>query len=161
MLFNSYVFIFAFLPVTLIGFSLLCMLGYRRLRAVWLVLCSMYFYASWSPLYLRLLLVSMGVNYLIGAVWGSRPTAPARKIGLLVALIFNLGVLAYFKYANLLISTFDSITGRRVPAASIILPLGISFFTFQKSHTWSMFTKGRATHVIFFITACSSCSFRS
>ncbi|HEY3965095.1 MAG TPA: MBOAT family protein [Planctomycetaceae bacterium] len=132
MLFNSFVFIFAFLPITLIGFALLATSGRRRAGLFWLVLCSLFYYGYWNWHYLLLLLFSMGVNYLIGTLWLQIPTRPMRKPGLILGLVFNLSVLGYFKYTNLLISTFDALTSRGFPLRSIILPLGISFFTFQK-----------------------------
>src|SRR5271170_2002890 len=98
MLFNSYVFIFAFLPVTLLGFGLLGRLGTRRVGIGWLVACSMFYYGYWSPWYLLLLLVSMLVNYFIGMVWLYQPSPKVRKAGLIAGLLFNLSALGYFKY---------------------------------------------------------------
>ena len=132
MLFNSYVFIFAFLPIALAGFGLLGGLGTRRAGIVWLVICSLVFYGYWSPRYLLLLLFSMVVNYLIGTLWLSAPTQRFRKLGLIVGLVFNLSVLGFFKYTGLLLSTFAALTGNGMHLPDIILPLGISFFTFQK-----------------------------
>jgi D-alanyl-lipoteichoic acid acyltransferase DltB (MBOAT superfamily) len=129
MLFNSYVFIFLFLPITLLGFALL---GGRRLGVAWLVACSMFYYGYWSLHYLQLLLASMTVNYLIGTVWLAQPSRWARRSGLITGLAFNLAALFYFKYTNLIISTANSVAGAHLPLATIILPLGISFFTFQK-----------------------------
>jgi alginate O-acetyltransferase complex protein AlgI len=134
MLFNSYVFIFAFLPVTAVGFAVLGNIGHRRAGILWLVLCSMFYYAWWSQYYLALLLISMVVNYLIGAFWLSTPSvSPAlRRVGLLLGLAFNLTALAYFKYTNLLIDSINTVTGSAIHVRHIILPLGISFFTFKK-----------------------------
>ncbi len=132
MLFNSYAFIFAFLPVALIGFGILGALGWRTAGFVWLIVCSMVFYAYWSRVFLLLLLFSLTVNYLIGTVWlGARDSA-VRKTGLIVGVVFNLGALGYFKYANFAVATVERILGRAGPEWHIILPLGISFFTFQK-----------------------------
>jgi len=145
-LFNSYTFLFCFLPITLIGFVLSGRLGDRRASILWLVLCSMVFYGEWSPRYLRLLLVSMAINFLIGAAWLRSSQPLVRKAGLLTGLTFNLSVLAYFKYSHLIINTLAPIAGHAAHfgrfvlppglsdfmRADIILPLGISFFTFQK-----------------------------
>ena len=132
MLFNSYVFIFAFLPITLIGFGVLGRFGTRRLGIGWLILCSMVYYGYWNWRYLLLLVISMLVNYLIGTVWLYQPSPKVRKAGLIVGLIFNLSVLGYFKYTNLFFSTLASLAGGGFQIHKIILPLGISFFTFQK-----------------------------
>jgi len=146
MLFNSYTFLFCFLPVTLLGFALLARLTDRRVSIAWLVACSMVYYGYWSRRYLALLVVSLAINYLIGTVWlaGNRPRF--RKAGLITGLCFNLCVLAYFKYTHLIVTTLGPITGHAVHfgryslplglflfiSPNIVLPLGISFFTFQK-----------------------------
>jgi D-alanyl-lipoteichoic acid acyltransferase DltB (MBOAT superfamily) len=132
MLFNSYTFLFAFLPVTLIVFGILGHFGWRTPAFVWLILCSMFFYAYWSRAFLGLLLVSLAVNYLIGTVWLRAADPRLRKAGLIAGLVFNLGALGYFKYAGFLIWNFDRIFGKSFGPVGIVLPLGISFFTFQK-----------------------------
>ena len=122
MLFNSYIFIFTFLPLTLIGFALFQKWGKVRAMTAWLVLCSLFFYGWWNPSYLVLLGLSVGVNFFIGK---SLLTKPAKPI-LIGGIAFNLGLLGYFKYAGF----FGSIVGLSMP--DIILPLAISFFTFQQ-----------------------------
>jgi alginate O-acetyltransferase complex protein AlgI len=111
LLFNSRLFILGFLPLALGGFLLL---GRRREDALcWLLGCSLVFYAWWKPPMLVLLLVSIGVNYaLAGRV--------RRKSWLVAGLVFNLGLLDWFKYAGMF------------GVSGVVLPLGISFFTFQK-----------------------------
>lgn len=132
MLFNSYCFIFAFLPVALIVFGILGHFRRRTAAFVWLILCSMFFYAYWSPKFLALLLISLTINYLIGTLWLSARNPAMRKAGLIFGLVFNLGVLAYFKYAGFLVGSLDAVAGKNWSLGPIILPLGISFFTFQK-----------------------------
>jgi D-alanyl-lipoteichoic acid acyltransferase DltB (MBOAT superfamily) len=132
MLFNSYCFIFIFLPIALAGFAILRSCCPRWLAIVWLIACSMVFYGYWSWNYLALLCVSLTVNYFIGAIWMSTPSPASRKAGLIVGLVFNLSALSYFKYTNLFLQTLNSVSGTRFPVYAIILPLGISFFTFQK-----------------------------
>src|SRR4051794_14617728 len=99
MLFNSYVFIFTFLPITLVGFALLGQLGTRRLGILWLIVCSMFYYGYWNPpetapgagwRFLQLLVFSMVVNYVIGTIWLCGPSPKVRKVGLIVGLAFNL-----------------------------------------------------------------------
>jgi alginate O-acetyltransferase complex protein AlgI len=146
MLFNSYTFLFCFLPVALLGFALFAALIDRRISIGWLVLCSMVYYGYWSRRYLALLMVSLTFNYLIGTFWLTRQRPLLRRTGLLTGLIFNLLVLAYFKYTHLIVATLAPITGQAVHfgtyslpfglwisiSPNIVLPLGISFFTFQK-----------------------------
>jgi alginate O-acetyltransferase complex protein AlgI len=132
MLFSSYVFIFLFLPVTAGGYALLGLLRSRTASLLWLIGCSLFFYGYWNPRYVPLIVGATAINYVVGAFWLARPNAPARKFALVLGLTFNLALLAYFKYANLLVNTFDTITGQRIQLAPIVLPLAISFFVFQK-----------------------------
>jgi D-alanyl-lipoteichoic acid acyltransferase DltB (MBOAT superfamily) len=132
MLFNSYPFLFAFLPVTLAGFALLGRLGWGRGVKAWLVGASLFYYGVWDWHYLFLLVSLLVVNFLIGTRWLPVSSPPLRKAGLVTGLLINLSSLAYFKYAALLIWTADRLTGAGIPIPHIILPLGISFFIFQK-----------------------------
>ena len=122
MLFNSYIFIFAFLPLTLVGFALFQKWGKARMMTAWLVLCSLFFYGWWNPAYLALLGLSIGVNFFIGRRLSTQSSKPILTGGVL----FNLGLLGYFKYAGF----FGEIVG--VSVGDIVLPLAISFFTFQQ-----------------------------
>jgi alginate O-acetyltransferase complex protein AlgI len=131
MLFNSYVFLFLFLPITIAVFALLGAL-HRNAALIWLIACSLFFYGYWNPRYVPLIVGATIVNYLLGNFWLLRPDAPARKAALVLGLIFNLGLLAYFKYANLLVDSFNTVTGASLHLHRIILPLAISFFVFQK-----------------------------
>ena len=109
MFFNSYEFIFIFLPLTFIGYSLLCRYANSRVARIWLTLLSLIFYFLLIPKYLLLLLISIGVNFLFGTAiiravhdfakpdlerqilrWSSK------KVILFFALLFNLGLLAYY-----------------------------------------------------------------
>lgn len=133
MLFNSYIFILAFLPVTLAGFALVSTLGNRRASIAWLLLASMVFYAWWSMAYLALLFASCLVNAALVALMLRQPPASAPRRALLtLGIVFNLGTLGYFKYTNFLLSSLNAVAETHFPVAAIILPLGISFFVFQK-----------------------------
>jgi alginate O-acetyltransferase complex protein AlgI len=130
MLFNSYAFLYAFLPVVTVGFFAL---GSRspRLAQAWLLLASLFFYGWWKPAYVWLLLVSICANYALGE--GIRRQAPGssfRKTLLVAGIVGNLAALAYFKYAGFLLSNLNAATGWRLPHADIVLPVGISFYTF-------------------------------
>ena len=128
MLFNSYVFLLAFLPLTLVVFHLLDGRGYVRLAIAWLTLASLGFYAWWNPVYLVLLLFSMAFNFLVGR-WLARYPSRAALIG---GIAVNLGLLGYFKYANFFVDTLNLLAGTGFDPGSIVLPLAISFFTFQQ-----------------------------
>jgi D-alanyl-lipoteichoic acid acyltransferase DltB (MBOAT superfamily) len=134
MLFNSYVFIFAFLPVTLLGFF---WLGRRwpLIAAAWLTAASLFFYGWWNPLYVWLLAVSIVFNYACGVAITravARGDRITRKRMLVFAVTVNLVVLAYYKYANFFLASINHVTGSLLSFGEIVLPLGISFFTFTQ-----------------------------
>ena len=135
MLFNSYIFILAFLPITLAGFFLLGGQGKARSAALWLTLASFFFYAWWNPRYLVLLLISIVVNYWIGvginqARHGRMPLSP--KVLLTSGVALNLSALAYYKYTHFFIENCRHLFGVPWQAPEILLPLAISFFTFTQ-----------------------------
>src|SRR5450759_3767535 len=134
MLFNSYIFIFLFLPVVFIGMFWLGQYSHR-LAALWLGLSSLTFYAAWDPRFVLLLLGSIAFNYGAGYWIGLCRTAKASKqarYSLAAAIIINLVLLGYFKYAHFFFISFNQLLGSHIPALEIILPLGISFFTFTQ-----------------------------
>ncbi len=131
MLFNSQVFLFAFLPATLAGFFLAGRFG-RGPAGLWLVAASFVFYAWWNPAFLPVLLVSIAFNFLVSEAIGrleSRPAAQGWLLGLAIAA--NLAALIYFKYLFALFGVLRE-TGLDLPFAAVALPLGISFFTFTQ-----------------------------
>ena len=133
MLFNSYAFLFVFLPLVLAGYHLLRRVRWDQAARVWLVLASLYFYAWWSPVYLGLLLFSIGFNYTIARSLEPRPERPRSGRALLgLAVAVNLGLLGYFKYANFFVETINETIGASFHLETIVLPLAISFFTFQQ-----------------------------
>lgn len=174
MLFNSYIFIFGFLPLTFVGFWWLTRYQHSRGAVIWLAVTSLTYYAWWSLcdgrgdlwwkvfqgqedawiklwkgsektgviglrktyFFLPLLLASIFVNYGFGYnLIRDRQIGRTRRCQVLLTLglVFNLGLLAYFKYANFFIENFNALTGAHQESfGRIILPLGISFYTFQK-----------------------------
>ena len=126
MLFNSLVFIFCYLPLTLGGFFIL---GRRSplAAAAWLALASLFFYGWWNPVYVGLLAASMVFNYALGV----RIVRGARGL-LTFAIVSNLALLAYYKYANFFVDNLNAAAGTGISLGTIILPLGISFFTFTQ-----------------------------
>ena len=134
MLFNSYAFIFLFLPIVLVGFFWFGRSSHT-FAAAWLTLASLFFYGFWNPAYVGLLLGSIACNYAFG-LWiakaGVKNKDTQKKNLLVVALVVNLVLLAYYKYTNFFISNLNSMAGTNWSLGAIILPLGISFFTFTQ-----------------------------
>ncbi len=131
MLFTSFEFVFLFLPATLAGFVLLRGRSYEA-SVLWLVLASLFFYAFWNAAYLWLLVPSIFVNFFLGRWLNGFPAGLAKKLLLAAGIAANLGVLLYFKYAGFLVANVDLLFGSTSSFGAIILPLGISFITFQK-----------------------------
>jgi alginate O-acetyltransferase complex protein AlgI len=127
-LFNSYGFIFLFLPIVVLVYQSLVSLGNRRVALSWLVGASLFFYAWWNPAYLGLIIGSMLFNYSIGMLLVRKPNKSLLVLGVAV----NLGLLGYYKYANFFIDNMANLTGADWNLEHIVLPLAISFFTFQQ-----------------------------
>ena len=123
MLFNSYEFIFLFFPIVLLVYFILG----KKLSSMantWLMLASLFFYGWWSIDYLPLLIGSIIINYLIaGCIIKSRS-----RISFITGLIFNLGLLGYYKYLDFFLENLNYF-GANLELINVILPLGISFFT--------------------------------
>lgn len=131
MLFNSYGFIFLFLPIVFYGMYWLGKYSHH-LAALWLALASLVFYAVWDVRFVLLLLASIAFNYGAGYWLGLRRTAKVGKYSLVAAISANLILLGYFKYTNFFIASANQLFGNNIPMLDIILPLGISFFTFTQ-----------------------------
>jgi D-alanyl-lipoteichoic acid acyltransferase DltB (MBOAT superfamily) len=136
MLFNSYEFIFAFLPITLLGFYLLGSRS-RNLALFWLVLASLFFYAWWRPINILIIAPSIAVNYGLARALqrlvasGDSRRSSARAV-LALGIVFNVCFLGYFKYVNFLGTIAHDVAGVDFVVTEVVLPLGISFITFQK-----------------------------
>lgn len=135
MLFNSYLYLFIFLPVTLFVFFRIGNFGHHRVASIWLVGASLFFYSWWNPSYLGLILASILFNYAIG-IAVSRKTAGSsdrqRRHLLFIGVLLNLLTLGFYKYTGLLVGTANTLFDLQTPIPSIALPLAISFFTFQQ-----------------------------
>ena len=133
MLFNSYVFIFLFLPVTLIGFFTLGRLKLIQLAKIWLLITSLFFYGYWNPPYSILMIVSILFNYQIGrAIALAELESKQAKILLWTGIGINLASICYYKYANFFLSTVNDLFKANVILNEIFLPLAISFYTFTQ-----------------------------
>lgn len=133
MLFNSFEFIFLFLPITLILYFVLNNYGKDKLAKGWLVIASLYFYAYFNYSYLVLIISSILVNYFLGDLLHSEKRSELqRKLILVIGIGFNLGALGYFKYYDFFVENINVILKINIGLLKLMLPLGISFFTFQQ-----------------------------
>lgn len=132
MLFNSFEFLFVFLPITLLGYIAILKLFKGRGYAVWLSVASIAFYGWWDIRFLPLLLVSMGFNFLLGRRLLALNTRRGGRIWLTAGVTVNLLLLGYFKYVDFFIVNLDALTGAEIGVIGVLLPIGISFFTFQQ-----------------------------
>ena len=131
MLFNSAHFI-VFFPIVILVYYVLPQRG----RYLWLLAASYYFYMSWNPKYIVLLLFSTAVTYASGRLLAAAKNTTRRKLIVAASFILNLGVLFYFKYINMAADILVRVLGKlhiylTIPSFDVVLPVGISFFTFQ------------------------------
>lgn len=131
MIFNSFSFLIFFPIVTLIYFVIP-----RRVRWVWLLLASYYFYMSWHAEYALLMAASTFVTYACSLFIDKVESVKKRKIALVIGIVLNVGMLGYFKYTGMFLDLIQRLCNLfslpyTVPKVSILLPVGISFFTFQ------------------------------
>ncbi len=132
MLFNSYLYIFLFLPFTVAGFYFLARIGGEMAAICWLVLLSLVFYGWWNPIHVPLLLVSIAFNYLCGSYLQTSSRSYLAGFVLAIGVCCNLGFLGYFKYAGFFVDIASTLMGADFHVKKVILPLAISFFTFQQ-----------------------------
>ncbi len=133
MLFNSYAFIFVFLPITLIGFFTLARYCSARVATGWLTIASLIFYGYWNQTYLALLVISIVFNHQIGdRITKSKTGSRSAKILLWIGVSVNLGLIGYYKYAGFFVGSLNSLLHKNLTVPEIILPLAISFYTFTQ-----------------------------
>ncbi|OGO20865.1 MAG: alginate O-acetyltransferase, partial [Chloroflexi bacterium RBG_16_50_11] len=130
MLFNSYIFLFIFLPITLLGYHLIGKRGNSRAVIFWLVFASLFFFAWSSPYYLILISASILFNYAFGLIL-ARPIKH-RKLVMASGVAVNILLLGYFKYTNFFIDNINALFHTSIHLDTIVLPLAISFFTLQQ-----------------------------
>lgn len=137
MLFNSPVYLFLFLPVSVVVYFLLNRYRLTLAAKTWLVFASLFFYSYWNPIYLPLIVGSMLVNYGVGTVLSrdggaGRHRHISRKVVLGVAVLANISLLGYYKYADFFLTNLNTLAGTDFSLLRLALPLAISFFTFQQ-----------------------------
>ena len=157
MLFNSYAFVLAFLPLVVLGYFAVARFSAFAANA-FLAGASLFFYAWWKLDFLWILLGSVAVNYFVGHRL-SRDAATGRGARWVLAagIAFNLGLLGWFKYTDFFISNLNALSGASLPILAIALPLGISFFTFTQIAYLVDAWKGKAaeysaTNYVLFVT---------
>ena len=129
MLFSSLVFIWYFLPIVFLAY--LCIPGIRA-KNLLLLVSSILFYAWGEPKYVVLMLISIAINYTFGMLLDGAKKKEGRRILMALCLVINLGLLGYYKYFNFLVELVNDLLNREALAArEIVLPIGISFYTFQ------------------------------
>ncbi|MBQ2644171.1 MBOAT family protein, partial [bacterium] len=132
MLFNSIEFLFIFLPIVLIVYFLLIKLNLTKFSNFWLFIASLYFYSYYKVEYLPIIISSILFNYLMGYLVQKNFRPIIRKSLMIFAIIGNLFLLCYYKYFNFLIDTINNFSFTHFDTMKLLLPLGISFFTFQQ-----------------------------
>ena len=146
MVFSSVTFLFFFLPICLGGYYLLG----RRLRNGWLLFSSLVFYTWGGGALVSLLIVSTVVDYAMGWVVSSGVKSNKRRLirlGVFGSVVVNLGLLSYFKYANFFVEQLNSLGFGDIAWDSVVLPIGISFFTFQSMSYTIDVARGRVEHL--------------
>ena len=142
MLFNSYSFLVFFPVVVLIHFLLP-----KKVQYLWLLAASYYFYMNWDARYVLLLLFSTAVTYASGLIMEQAQTDKGRKMAVAISFVLNIGVLFFFKYFNFAIDSVNLVLSQihlsvPKPDFQLLLPVGISFYTFQAlSYTMDVYRK--------------------
>ena len=140
MLFSSIEFLYYFLPAVVLGYFLLP----KILRNGWLLIVSLFFYAWGEPKLISVMLASIILNWLWGIGIGRSKTVLCKRIFLILSCITCLGMLGWFKYADFAIENVNALLGTSVPLLKLVLPIGISFYSFQiLSYTIDVY-RGRA-----------------
>lgn len=136
MLFNSYIFIFIFLPLVLAGYYFINALKMYKIANIFLIAMSLWFYGYFNRKYLIIICGSIIINFIMSREIGGRgifrTTQYVRKLMLLLGIVANILVIFYFKYYNFFFENINNIFEKSFELRNIVLPLGISFFTFQQ-----------------------------
>lgn len=137
MLFSSPIFLFAFLPFAFIGYFFLNHLKLVVAAKYWLVIASFAFYGYWNPIYIPLLIASIGSNFWVGSILlkardGASDVRKKYKGLLIFGILLNIGLLGYYKYSDFFLSSVNWLSDSNYPLLNLVLPLAISFFTFQQ-----------------------------
>ncbi len=128
MVFSSLVFLLRFLPLTVLLYFLM---PNMRAKNMVLIAASLIFYAWGEPVWVILLVYSSVIDYVCGGLAGKHKNTAKGRIFLILSLVLNIGLMAFFKYGNFFVDNLNAIPGISIPNSEISLPIGISFFTMQ------------------------------
>jgi len=133
MLFNSYIFLFCFLPVAILGYYLLAHFAGPKAAKIWLAIASLVFYGWWKVGFIQILLTSIAFNYALSLLILGTEQKPARqRVLLTVGIVANISLLVYYKYLFVMLDFFHAHGWLSPDFVQVLLPLGISFFTFTQ-----------------------------
>ena len=134
MQFNSYIFILCFLPLSQIFYFGFHKMGHKKLSLTSLLAMSLWFYGYFNPYYLLIICSSIAVNFIVSKAMQrfDKGEAAKRKPYLILGILFNVGLIFYFKYYDFFIENINAVFRTDFNLRHIVLPLGISFFTFQQ-----------------------------
>lgn len=133
MIFSSYEFIFIFLPIVLVTYYLIGRFtGNQKIQNLLLVVASLFFYGYFNPAYLLIIISSIIVNYILAILIQKSDNTALRKLMLIIGIIFNVGLIGYYKYFDFFTENINLLFKTDFALRNILLPLGISFFTFQQ-----------------------------
>ncbi len=131
MIFSTFGFICVFLPIVFSAYSICLKFDQIKLAKIILILASFYFYAYGSGDFFPFFVLSVFLNYFIGIYLAKDHSKTYKRIILVVGLLFNLALLSYYKYLDFFIQNWNYFASEPIPYQNIVLPIGISFFTFQ------------------------------
>lgn len=132
MLFNSYLFIFLFFPLSLAGYFGLNHIGKYKAASAFLFIMSLWFCGYANIFYPAVLLISIALNYGILSLLSSKPDRQKKKFWLFTGILLNAGILLFLKYYNFFTENINTVFQTSLPLLKLILPLGVSFYTFQQ-----------------------------
>ena len=127
MVFSSITFLYYFLPILLLIYFIVPF----KFKNLVLLIFSLLFYFYGEPTYIWILLLSILINYIGGLVIGKSESKSIKKISLILTIIVDVGLLFYFKYTDFFISNINNLFGSNLSLIHVVMPIGISFFTFQ------------------------------
>ena len=134
MIFSTYQFVLLFLPIVFAGYYILNRFKFINLAKIWLILASLFFYSQGSPDFFPFFMASIFGNYIVGTTLGRlhhENRHREKKILMLVGVLANVGLLGYYKYTDFFIENVNAVAGTDFTLKRIILPIVISFFTYQ------------------------------
>lgn len=147
MLFNSQLFIFLFLPLTLFGWFFLNHLKVFRCALLFLVGMSLWFYGYFNPSYLLIILASIAFNYSLSVIMHRFPVVSVSRFCCVIGCVGNICLLGYYKYYDFFLNNINTVFQKDFPLKNIVLPLGISFFTLQQLSFVIDRSRGEAKHL--------------